>query len=57
MVTEIPRTEEAANALEKGDYETFGMLMVDSHNSLRDDFEVSCLELDMLVEAALEVLW
>ena len=57
MVTEIPRTEKAANALEKGDYEVFGKLMVDSHNSLRDDFEVSCPELDVLVEAALEVLW
>jgi len=55
VVTEIPRTEEAAAALETGDYSTFGRLMVDSHNSLRDDFEVSCPELDSLVEAALEV--
>ena len=35
VVTEIPRTEEAAAALEVGDYSTFGRLMVDSHNSLR----------------------
>jgi len=35
VVTEIPRTEEAAAALETGDYSTFGRLMVDSHNSLR----------------------
>jgi len=55
VVTEIPRTEEAADALERGDYKTFGKLMVDSHISLRDDFEVSCPELDQLVEAALEV--
>jgi len=55
VVTEIPRTEEAAAALETGDYSTFGRLMVVSHNSLRDDFEVSCPELDTLVEAALEV--
>jgi len=55
VVTEIPRTEEAASALEKSDYKTFGRLMVESHNSLRDDFEVSCPELDSLVEAALEV--
>jgi len=55
VVTEIPRTSEAADALEKGDYDTFGRLMVASHNSLRDDFEVSCPELDQLVEAALEV--
>ena len=32
-----------------------GQLMVASHNSLRDDFQVSCPELDLLVEAALEV--
>merc|ERR1711864_36535 len=37
VVTEIPRTEEAARALQKEDYETFGRLMVDSHQSLRDD--------------------
>ncbi|KFV59106.1 Galactokinase, partial [Gavia stellata] len=38
-----------------GDYKTFGRLMVESHNSLRDDYEVSCPELDELVAAALEV--
>lgn len=55
VIGEISRTEEAANALENGDYKRFGQLMVDSHNSLRDDYEVSCAELDQLVEAALEV--
>jgi len=55
VVTEISRTEKAAQSLEQGDYQTFGRLMVESHNSLRDDFEVSCPELDQLVEAALEV--
>jgi len=55
VVTEIPRTAEAADALEKGDYDTFGRLMVASHVSLRDDFEVSCPELDQLVDAAMEV--
>ena len=49
------RTAAAADSLERGDYETMGKLMVASHESLRDDFEVSCAELDLLVSAALEV--
>ncbi|KAM9296702.1 galactokinase [Gastrophryne carolinensis] len=55
VITEIARTAKAAEALEKGDYQLFGKLMVESHNSLRDDFEVSCSELDELVLLALEV--
>lgn len=55
VIGEISRTEVAAEALGKGDYELFGKLMVESHNSLRDDYEVSCPELDELVKAALEV--
>lgn len=35
VIGEIKRTEEAANALENNDYELFGQLMVQSHNSLR----------------------
>ena len=35
VVSEIRRTEEAADALDEGDYETFGRLMIESHNSLR----------------------
>ena len=35
VIGEISRTEEAANALENGDYKRFGQLMVASHNSLR----------------------
>ena len=54
VVTEIDRTTKAAELLEKQDYETFGKLMVESHNSLRDDYEVSCPELDQLVELALK---
>jgi galactokinase len=42
----------AAAALGGGDCETFGRLMYASHESLRDDFEVSCEELDAVVEAA-----
>lgn len=37
MVGEIQRTTEAATAIEKEDYQTFGKLMVESHNSLRYD--------------------
>ncbi|NXW93117.1 GALK1 Galactokinase, partial [Alopecoenas beccarii] len=55
VIGEIARTDQAAQALKNRDYKTFGKLMVESHNSLRDDYEVSCLELDELVAAALEV--
>ncbi|XP_067164729.1 galactokinase [Apteryx mantelli] len=55
VIGEIERTVQAAQALQARDYRTFGRLMVESHNSLRDDYEVSCLELDELVAAALEV--
>ncbi|NXP62431.1 GALK1 Galactokinase, partial [Chloropsis cyanopogon] len=55
VIGEIARTAQAAEALQHRDYRTFGKLMVESHNSLRDDYEVSCPELDELVAAALEV--
>ncbi|KAK3765507.1 hypothetical protein RRG08_054032 [Elysia crispata] len=55
VISEIKRTDEAALALETEDYNTFGKLMVESHNSLRDDYEVSCKELDQLVEYAMEM--
>uniref|UniRef100_A0A8C6JIN3 Galactokinase n=1 Tax=Melopsittacus undulatus TaxID=13146 RepID=A0A8C6JIN3_MELUD len=55
VISEIARTVQAAQALQDRDYGMFGRLMVESHNSLRDDYEVSCLELDELVAAALEV--
>ncbi|NXY19610.1 GALK1 Galactokinase, partial [Atrichornis clamosus] len=55
VVGEIARTARAAQALQARDYSMFGRLMVESHNSLRDDYEVSCPELDELVAAALEV--
>ncbi|XP_030064111.1 galactokinase [Microcaecilia unicolor] len=56
VIGEIGRTIQAAKALKAGDYKEFGRLMVESHNSLRDDYEVSCPELDELVAAATEVL-
>ncbi|XP_044309879.1 galactokinase [Varanus komodoensis] len=55
VIGEIERTVGAAEALQSGDYKRFGQLMVESHNSLRDDYDVSCLELDELVSAALEI--
>jgi galactokinase len=50
VVTENDRVKRAAIALETGDIAEFGRLMADSHRSLRDDYEVSTLELDLMVE-------
>ena len=44
----------AATALRAGELSTFGKLMAQSHQSLRDDYEVSCKELDLMVEFANE---
>uniref|UniRef100_A0A6J0UL48 Galactokinase n=1 Tax=Pogona vitticeps TaxID=103695 RepID=A0A6J0UL48_9SAUR len=55
VIGEIERTLRAAEALQSRDYRRFGQLMVESHNSLRDDYEVSCPELDELVSAAMEI--
>jgi len=52
VVGEIQRTMDAAKALEINDFDTLGSLMSASHVSLRDDFEVSCEELDIMVEIA-----
>jgi len=52
VVGEIQRTADAAKALEQGDFQVLGSLMYASHASLRDDFEVSCKELDIMVEIA-----
>ena len=54
-VTEDLRTKEAVSVLKAGDVEAFGKLMNESHVSLRDDYEVSCEELDVLAETAWEV--
>lgn len=51
-VTENERTLVAAEKLKTGDLASFGQLMNQSHISLRDDYEVSGMELDALVEAA-----
>ncbi len=55
VVRENVRVLAAARALEKCEWEVLGRLMVQSHRSLRDLYQVSCPELDCLVDAALEV--
>ncbi|HOU11618.1 MAG TPA: galactokinase [Anaerolineae bacterium] len=55
VVTENDRVLRFARALYTGDIDTAGGLMVEGHRSLRDDYEVSAPELDVLVEAAVEV--
>jgi galactokinase len=52
VVTENARVLAARVALEKSDPELFGALMKQSHTSLRDDYNVSCAELDILVKLA-----
>ncbi len=52
VVGEIQRTLDAVDALGKADLDTFGELMFASHNSLRDDYEVSCIELDQIAKTA-----
>ncbi len=54
VLTENVRVLATAKALTQRRFEEVGMLMVSSHESLRDDFEVSCPELDCAVEVALE---
>jgi galactokinase len=55
VVTENQRVLDACAALSAGDVVRFGQLMIQSHNSLRDDYEVSCAELDIAVRLALEL--
>ena len=55
VIGEIERTEQAAVAMKVGDWATVGELMLASHDSLRDDYEVSCKELDILVELMMEL--
>ena len=55
VVTENERVRTASDALEAGDAAGVGAMMVESHASLRDDFEVSCAELDEIVGLAMRV--
>jgi len=52
VVSENDRVIRAAVALTSGDLAIFGKLMAASHESLRDDYEVSCKELNLMVELA-----
>jgi galactokinase len=52
VVTENARVLSAADAFHTRDLRALGQLMAASHRSLRDDFEVSCPELDAMVEIA-----
>ncbi|WP_118194920.1 galactokinase [Albibacterium indicum] len=50
VVKEIQRLQDACEDLLKGDLETFGKRMYETHEGLRDEYEVSCEELDYLVD-------
>jgi galactokinase len=55
VISEIERTIDAAAAIKAGDWPRVGRQMYASHDSLRDDYEVSCRELDLLVDLAREL--
>ncbi|MGC3999665.1 MAG: galactokinase [Anaeromyxobacter sp.] len=55
IITENARVLESAEAMRRGDLAAFGRLMNASHDSQRDDFEVSCAEVDLLVDLARSV--
>jgi galactokinase len=55
VITENARVLAAGEALEQHDLHAFGKLMAESHQSLRDDYEVSVAELDLMVELARKV--
>ncbi len=52
VISENARTQKAALALASGNVIEMGRLMAESHRSLRDDYQVSCRELDLLVDSA-----
>jgi galactokinase len=54
VITENARVKEAVDALAKDDFGGLGRLLLQSHESLRDDYEVSCPELDLLYEVGKE---
>ncbi len=54
VITEIVRVNSAVAALKAKDFQSLGRLINQSHDSLRDDYTVSCPELDVAVDAARE---
>ena len=52
VITENARVKSAVEAFHSGDTSALGPLLQESHRSLRDDYEVSCRELDLMVEIA-----
>ncbi|WCN06739.1 galactokinase [Streptomyces sp. M92] len=53
VVTEDERVERVVTLLESGDTRAIGPVLVEGHTSLRDDFRISCPELDLVVDTAL----
>ncbi|CAM5460449.1 Galactokinase OS=Streptomyces rochei OX=1928 GN=galK PE=3 SV=1 [Streptomyces rochei] len=53
VVTEDERVERVVSLLEAGDTRAIGPVLVEGHASLRDDFRISCPELDLVVDTAL----
>ncbi|EST58185.1 galactokinase [Proteus cibi] len=56
VITENSRTLDAAEALRQGDLTTLSQLMMQSHHSMRDDFEITVNEVDSLVEIVKSVI-
>jgi galactokinase len=54
VIGEVVRVLDVCNALEAGDYETVGKKMYETHFGLSKDYEVSCEELDFLVDVAID---
>lgn len=54
VITEIERTKSSAEALKNEEYLVFGTLMIQSHLSLKNDYNVTCPETDQIVDLAVE---
>ena len=53
VISENYRVQTGVQALREENFSAFGQLMIESHHSLKNDYEVSCTELDLLVDLAL----